>query len=784
MKRLLLLSSLMFALAMTYSCKTTPKPVGANPLLEAKLPTTAAEMQAYNPVSGVPQFDKIETKHFKPAFEEAMKIHNAEIEAIVNNSDEPTFENTVVALDRAGIKLGEISLIFGMLSSSDLDDEMQVVQNEMMPRLEEHFNAIMLNDGLFQRVKVLYDKRASLGLGEVEMRLLEKTYNDFVRSGALLVGEQKERLKAINAELTLLDIRFGNNLLAENAAFEMLLNESQVSDLPEGVRNQAKEAAAAAGKSGYLFTLDKPSMLPFLTYSSNRELRRKLYDGYLMRGNNGNEHDNKEIIKDIMRLRIEKSNLLGYKSYAHYVTADQMAGTPEAAYELLEEIFEPALASAKDELEVMNELFQRDHPGETFEKSDWWYYAEKVRKQKYQLDEEAVRAYLSFDNVRTGMFYLANRLYSINFYPVTLPRYHDECSVYRVEDYDGSHLGFLYLDPYPRKSKSGGAWCGNFTEQLYIDGVRKAPVVGVVCNFTPPVGDTPSLLTFDEAETMFHEFGHALHCLFADVKYRGLSEVEGDFVELPSQIMENWAFEPEIMRYYAKHYKSGEVIPDNLIERIQRASLFNQGFTTLELCAAALIDMDIHSLESLPVNFDVEAFESYNLATRRGLIPQVEPRYRYTYFAHIFNGGYSAGYYFYLWAEVLDQDAFAAFKERRDICDTELAKLFRYELLAQGGQRPGMEMYRKFRGADPNKEPMLRARGLWREPEVVEVDTMATTELKQLPVLESEASLGAQPVVTPGKPVRPSVGNTLKTTPKNNAQVGAKLDSEGDILVR
>ena len=780
MKRLLLLSSLMSAIAVTTSCKTDPKPETQNPLLEDNLPTTAEEMKELNPMDIVPPFDKIKTEHFKPALEEAMLKHNAEIEAIVNSSEEPTFENTIVALDRAGIKLGEVSLIFGMLSSSDLDDKMQEVQNEMQPRLEEHYNAIKLNDALFQRVKVVYDKRESLDLTEVDMRLLEKTYNDFVRSGALLVGEDKERLKAINAELTVLDIRFGNNLLAENAAFEMLLNDTQVSDLPESVRNQAKEAAAAAGKTGYLFTLDKPSMLPFLTYSSDRDLRRKIYDGYLMRGNNNNEYDNKQTIKDIVRLRIEKAHLLGYKSYAHYVTADQMAETPENAYALLEDIYEPALASAKEELDVMNELFQRDYPGEVFEKSDWWYYAEKVRKQKYQLDEEAVRAYLSYDNVCRGMFYLANRLYGINFYPVALPRYHEECSVYRVEDKDGSHLGILYLDPYPRKSKSGGAWCGNFTEQLYIDGVRKAPVVGVVCNFTPPVGDTPSLLSFDEAETLFHEFGHALHCLFADVKYRGLSEVEGDFVELPSQIMENWAFEPEIMRIYATHYKTGEVIPDNLIERIQRASLFNQGFTTLELCSAALIDMDIHALEEYPVNFDVEAFESYNLATRRGLIPQVEPRYRYTYFAHIFNGGYSAGYYFYLWAEVLDQDAFAAFKECRDICDPSLAHTFRYELLAQGGQRPGMEMYRAFRGAEPNREPMLRARGLWRE-EVVEAEAGEVNE--EFPVMPADVTLDGSPMVAPGKPVRPSAGN-IKPKHQGAIASGAKVEMSDEIVVR
>ena len=722
MKRLLLLSSLMFVTAMTNSCKAEPskEEEAGNPLLEDYLPTTAEGMRDFDPVDGVPKFDEIEASHFKPAFEAAMEMHNEEIEAIVDNDDEPTFENTIVALDRAGIKLGEISLIFGMLSSSDLDDEMQEVQNEMMPRLEEHYNAIMLNDALFQRVKYVYDKRHTLSLDAIDMRLLEKTYNDFVRSGALLQGADKERLMAINAELASLTIRFGNNLLAENARFEMLLSESQVSDLPESVRNQAKEAAEAASKSGYLFTLDKPSMIPFLTYSSNRDLRREIYNGYLMRCNNNDEYDNKAIIEAMVELRIEKAHLLGYKSYAHYVTDDQMAGTPEAVYTLLEEIYEPALASAKEELKAMNELFLKDYPGEKFEKSDWWYYAEKVRKQKYQLDEEAVRPYLSLDNVRRGMFYLANRLYGITFRPIAVPRYHPECSVFEVLDKDDSHIGILYIDPYPRKSKSGGAWCGNFTEQLYIDGVRKAPVVGIVCNFTPPVGDTPSLLTFDEAETMFHEFGHALHFLFADVKYRGLTEVEGDFVELPSQIMENWAFEPEIMRNYAIHYQTGEVIPDNLINRIQKAALFNQGFTTLELTAAALIDMDIHSLETFPVNFDVEAFETYNLATRRGLIPEIEPRYRYTYFAHIFNGGYSAGYYFYLWAEVLDKDAFAAFKERRDVCDSQLASVFRYELLAQGGQKPGMEMYRTFRGAEPNKEPMLRARGLWKEPVVVE----------------------------------------------------------------
>ena len=711
MKRLLTLSSLFLVMTTTLSCGSNAVSDNRNPLLEE-----------WTTEFGVPPFDEIRTEHYAPAFEEAMKMHNAEIQAIVECEEEPTFENVILAMDNAGVKLYELNLIFGMLSSSDLDGKMQEVQNNMIPRVEEHYNAIMLNDALFVRVKAVYDKRNALNLDDVQMRLVEKTYNDFVRSGALLSVEDKARLMQINSELSELSIRFGNNLLKENGSFYIELTEEQVMELPEGVRSQAREAAAAMGKRDtYVFTLDKPSMLPFLTYSKNRDLRRELYNGYIMRGNNDNEYDNKQLAEDMARLRVEKANLLGFKSYSHYVTADQMAGNPAAVYKLLEEVFEPAVESAKRELEDMKEIFAKDYPGESFEKSDWWYYAEQVRKKKYQLDEEAVRQYLSLDNVRDGMFYLANRLYGITFRPIVAPRYHKECTVYEVLDHDQSHVGVLYLDPYPRKSKSGGAWCGNFTEQRYVDGVRKAPVVGIVCNFTPPVGNTPSLLSFDEAETMFHEFGHALHFLFADVRYRGLAEVEGDFVELPSQIMENWAFQPEIMKKYAVHHRTGDVISDAMIAKIQNASLFNQGFVTTELAAAALIDMDIHSLETY-TDMDINAFEKYNLATRRGLIPEIEPRYRYTYFAHIFNGGYSSGYYFYLWAEVLDKDAFEAFKLSSDICDKELARSFRYDLLAQGGQKPGMEMYRTFRGADPDKTAMLKARGLYQEPEPVVED--------------------------------------------------------------
>ena len=730
-------------MTLNYSCSNQIATDTTNPLLEE-----------WTTEFGVPPFDRIKAEHFAPAFEAAIAEHKAEIEAIVASEEEPTFENTIVALDNSGIKLSEVGLIFGMLSSSDLTPAMEKVQDQMTPILEEHSSAIMLNDALFQRVKVVYDKRHTLGLDEVQMRLAEKTYNDFVRSGALLEGEAKERLKQLNAELAMLSVEFSKNLLAENSAFTLLLEANQVADLPEGVKAQAREAAEAAGKTGYLFTLDKPSMLPFLTYSSNRDLRRELYNGYIMRGNNDNAHDNKEIAEKMAMLRIEKANLLGFSSYSAYVTADQMAGTPEAAYELLEEIFFPAVESAKVELEDMNKMFQKDYPGETFEKSDWWYYAEKVRKDKYQLDEEAVRQYLSLDNVREGMFYLANRLYGITFRPIAAPRYHKECTVYQVLDHDQSHLGVLYIDPHPRKEKSGGAWCGNFVEQRYVNGERKAPVVGIVCNFTSATGNTPALLTFDEAETMFHEFGHALHCLFADVRYRGLAEVEGDFVELPSQVMENWAFHPEILKVYATHYRTGEVIPDNLIQKIQRASLFNQGFTTTELAAAALIDLDIHTLTQA-TDIDINAFEKYNLS-KRGLIEQIEPRYRYTYFAHIFAGGYSSGYYFYLWAEVLDKDAFEAFKSSHDICDPALAHSFRYDLLAQGGQRPGMEMYRKFRGADPDKKPMLRARGLLKEEPVVEEVAEDVVEV-ELASPELRTKPGVAPKVAPREPLKTTI---------------------------
>ena len=666
---------------------------------------------------GVPPFDKILPEHFMPAFERGMSLHEAEIDAITSNKDEATFENTILAYDNAGQMLAQAELVFGMLCAAETNDRMQALQEQAMPLLAAHRDKIRLDDKLFARVKEVYDRRAALELDAEQMRLLQKTYDSFVRAGALLGPEQKARLKEINGQLSLTAVKFGNNILAENNNFVLELKSDELDGLPAGIRDAARDKARQMGKGDkWVFTLHKPSLIPLLTYSTRRDLREKIYKAYLNRCNNGDEYDNKQLINDFIRLRTEKAHLLGYPSYAAYVVDDEMAGTTDAVYGLLEEIWTPALESAKGELAEMEELFRKDFPEGEFASWDWWYYAEKVRKQKYALDEEMLRPYFSLENVQGGIFYLANRLYGITFQPIVAPLYHPEAIAYEVLDADQSHLGVLYFDFFPRDGKSQGAWCGNYVEQTYRDGERVAPVVSIVCNFTRPVRNTPALLTLDETETLFHEFGHALHFLFHDVKYRGLSEVEGDFVELPSQVMENWAFEPEMLKHYAVHYRTGEVIPKYLVDKLRKSELFNQGFATTELIAASLSDMDIHSVTEYEP-FDPMVFERRALNEKRGLIPQIEPRYRYPYFSHIFDGGYSAGYYFYTWAEVLDKDTFEAFRESGDLFNKKIAADFRAKLLSRGGSEDGMSLYRAFRGADPDKRAMLRSRGLWDEPE-------------------------------------------------------------------
>ena len=708
MKRILFVLTLIMTTLNTTFCSKQVQKEG-NPLLNE-----------FATPYGVPPFDKIEADHYGPAFEYAMSLHNEEVAAILANNEEPTFANTILELDRSGMMLANISDLFGMMCAAMNSDEMQELQEEVMPKLAAHYDAISMNEELFNRIKTVYEKRNSTDLNAEQIRLVEKMYDGAVRQGALLKGEQKERLQKINEELSLLTVKFDNNLLAETNDFKLELSGKECKELPKAVRDAAQEG----NDDKFIFTLHKPSLIPFLTYSQNRELREKIYKAYLNRGNNENKHDNKAIINDMIRLRIEKANLLGYKSYADYVTSEQMAGSPKAVYELLEGIFTQANEKAKEELAEMNTMFKRDNSGENdkFASWDWWYYSEKVRKQKYNLNEEMTSPYFALDNVRQGAFNLANRLYGLTFRPIVVPQYHNEASAYEVLDTDGSHLGVLYFDFHPRASKSQGAWCGYFRRPSYdSNGKRIAPVVSIVCNFTRPSGNTPALLSIDEVTTLFHEFGHALHFLFSDVPYNGLLDVEGDFVELPSQILENWALEEELLKTYALHYRNNTIINKSLIDKIHRSAQFNQGFMTTELLAAALVDLDIHSLTEYK-ELDVDAFEYNALYEKRGMISEIEPRYRLPYFAHIFAGGYSSGYYFYTWAEVLDKDAFAAFAETGDVFHRRTAQAFR-KLLSSGGKKDGMTLYREFRGAEPSREALLKARGLWVEPEQTEEPT-------------------------------------------------------------
>ena len=717
---IIVLSVLLTALTMS-NCKNETKKL-PNPFFEE-----------WTTPYGVPPFDRIKAYHYEPAFEQAMSLHNQEIEAIVANSEPATFENTLAAMDRSGRLLSDVSNIFSMMCAAETSPELQELEEKIMPRMAAHSDAILMNEALFARVKDVYDSRLSRDLTPEQIRLTEKVYNNFVRSGALLDPQKKARLAEINEELSAATVRFGSNILAENNNYKLVLSKSDVERLPASVRDAAKAKAHELGYDNkYVFTLHQPSLIPFLTYSTNRQQREEIYRAYLNRGNNGNEYDNKQIINDMIRLRTEKAHLLGFRSYAEYVTSEQMSGSPKAVYGLLEEIWTPALNRAKEELSDMMSLYSEENEGDTnFASWDWWYYAEKVRQQRYSLNEELVRSYFSLDNVRQGVFNLANRLFGITFRPISVPLYHKEVSAFEVLDADESHLGVLYFDFHPRAGKGQGAWCGYFREQRYNEqGERTAPVVSIVCNFTRPSDNTPSLLSLDEVTTLFHEFGHALHFLFTDVPYSGLINVEGDFVELPSQILENWTFEPEMLKTYAVHYRTNEVIRDAMIDRIRRSSLFNQGFATTELLAAALSDMDIHSTTEYK-EIDVDGFEYQTLYEKRGLIPQIEPRYHYTYFAHIFAGGYSAGYYFYIWAEVLDKDAFEAFRESGDILDRRTAQRFRQEVLSKGGSAEGMTLYTSFRGSAPDKTGLLKARGLWVEPKVeepTEADADAPTE--------------------------------------------------------
>lgn len=667
----------------------------------------------------VPPFDLIENNHFKPAILEGIKDHETEIKNIISSTEKPTFENVVVAIDNAGSTLRKVTSVLYNLTSAHTNDELQKLSQEMAPTLSEHNDNIYLNNELFQKVKAVYDQHLvstpeTLQLTDEQKMLLNETYKRFVRSGANLSSEDKETLKSLNSQLSVLSLQYGDNLLNETNSYELVIdNEADLAGLPKELIAAAAGEAKNKEKEGkWVFTLSNASVMPFLQYADNRELRKTIWNAYQIRGNQNNDKDNKNFALKMANLRMQKAQLLGYKNHAEYVLEESMAKTPEAVNNLLTKLWEPALKKAQEEASDIQSLMRTEGINEDVTPADWRYYAEKIRKERYDLDEQELKPYFSLENVRQGIFDVTNKLWGLTYKELNnVPKYHEDVTVWEVFDKDNSSLGLLYMDMHPRASKRGGAWMTSFRSQQMEDGKRKAPVISIVCNFTKPTANTPSLLTFDETTTFFHEFGHALHGLMSNVNYKSLAgtNVPRDFVELPSQVMENWAAEPEVLKMYAKHYKTGEVIPDALIEKMKNAGTFDQGFATTEYLAASFLDMQYHTATT-EIKDDVNTFE-INAMKNIGLIDAIIPRYRSTYFSHIFAGGYSSGYYSYIWSAVLDTDAFQAFKET-SLFDQERARLFRENVLEKGGTEDPAVLYRKFRGADPKIEPLLNKRGL------------------------------------------------------------------------
>ncbi|MEG0646191.1 MAG: M3 family metallopeptidase [Bacteroides sp.] len=683
------------ASCMMYSCATKTE---SNPFF--------TEFQTEH---GVPPFDKIKLEHYEPAFLKGIEEQNQQIKAIIENADAPTFDNTIVALDNSSPMLSRVSAVFFNMTDAETTDSLTALSIKLAPILSEHSDNISLNQELFKKVDAVYQQKGALNLTTEQQRLLDKTYKSFVRSGANLNADKQARLREINKELSTLGLTFSNNILNENNDFKLFIDrEADLEGLPESVRQSAAEEAKAAGQPGkWMFTLHNASRLPFLQYSANRPLREKLYNAYINRGNNDNKNSNKQIITQVVSLRLEKANLLGFDCYSNFVLDETMAKNSDTVMSFLNNLWAYALPKAKAEAAELQTLMDKEGKGEKLEAWDWWYYTEKLRKEKFNLDEEQTKPYFKLENVREGAFAVANKLYGITLTKLTdIPTYHPDVEVFEVKDADGSQLGIFYVDYFPRPGKSGGAWMSNYREQQ--GDIR--PLVCNVGSFTKPVGDTPSLLTMDEVETLFHEFGHGLHGLLTKCTYKGVSgtSVVRDFVELPSQINEHWATEPEVLKMYAKHYQTGEVIPDSLITKILNQKTFNQGFMTTELLAAAILDMNLHNLKEVK-DLDVVAFEKEAM-NRLGLISAIAPRYRTTYFNHII-GGYAAGYYSYLWANVLDNDAFEAFREK-GIFDQETANRFRRNVLEKGDSEEPMTLYKNFRGAEPQLEPMLKNRGM------------------------------------------------------------------------
>ncbi len=663
---------------------------------------------------GTPPFDGIKDEHFMPAFKEGMARQMKEVEAIAASAEPAGFANTVEALDRTGDLLNKVSNVFFALSENDTSEARQAIEAEVSPLLSKHADDILLNARLFERIKAVHGQRDKLALGPEQARLLERTYKNFVRNGANLDEARKAELRQVNEELSVLGVKFGNNLLKEDNGFKLVIDKPEdLTGLPPNVVEGAAEAAKEQGLAGqWVFTLHKPSLIPFLQYSDKRDLRRRMYEAYISRGDHGDAADNKAVLSRIAALRVKRANLLGYKSHADYELEDNMAKTPAGVFGLLDQLWKPSLEMAKSERRALQAMIDQDKGGFKLAPSDWWYYAEKLRKAKYDLDDQALKPYFKLENVLAGAFDVANKLWGLKFVERTdIPRYQKDVRTFEVQEADGRTVGVLYSDYFPRPSKRGGAWSSAFRVESIRDGKRILPVVYNVGNFSEPTADTPSLLTFEEVRTLFHEFGHALQDLLSDVTYESLSgtNVSRDFVELCSQIMENWAGEPEVIKTYARHYRTGEPIPQALLDKLKKASLFNQGFDTVEFLAACYLDMDWHTLTQ-PVEQDARAFEDASMK-KIGLIPEIAVRYRSPNFAHVFSGGYAAGYYSYIWCEVLDADAFAAFKET-SLFDPKTAESFRRNILAAGNTEEPLVLFKRFRGREPKVDALLKRRGL------------------------------------------------------------------------
>jgi peptidyl-dipeptidase Dcp len=664
---------------------------------------------------GTPPFDKIEQAHYLPAYDKAMQMHNDEIAAIANSADAPTFANTIEALDYSGATLKKVENVFNGMNSALTNDEMQAIAKKVSPLTAKHNDEITLNNALFERVKSVYEQKGALDLNKEQVQLLDKYYKKFVRGGANLDAEKKEAFKKINGELSVLSVQFGENVLNETNKFELVLTEeAELDGLPESIREMGAAEAKAKGHEGkYVYTIQRPSMYPFLTYSTRRDLREKLYKGYINRGNNNDESDNKKILSKMAALRVSKAQLLGYPTHAHFVLEEQMAKTPENVFNLLDKLWKPALEVAKLERADMQAIIDAEGGDFKLASWDWWHYAEKVKKAKYNLDEEELRPYFEVTNVINGVFGLATKLWGITFEEINdIQKYHEDVKTFKVLDKEGNHMAILYTDYFPRESKRGGAWMDVFTKQHKKDGEFIHPVVYNVGNFAKPTGDKPALLSVDNVNTLFHEFGHALHGMLSQCTYISTSgtSTPRDFVEFPSQVMENWCMHPDVLKDYAFHYETKEPIPAELIQKISNASKFNQGFATVEYLSACYLDMSWHTLPEA-VEKDAAEYEK-EVLDKLGLIPEIVSRYRSTYFSHIFSGGYSSGYYSYIWSEVLDADAFRAFVETGDVYDQETAEKYRKYILASGGTDDAMELYRQFRGKEPDFQFLLTKRGL------------------------------------------------------------------------